>query len=113
MSEASCIHKRLGGKIKVAANIKVVHQTFGKVFIEGTAFQRGGSQFDALFEDDGTIIKVPVSAVCRTGTLAMTRWALGEADARPVSGRSGGLMMPIRRLCATWNMRPSGLWATR
>ena len=31
-----------------------VQETFGKVFNEGTEFQRDGSQFDALFEDTDT-----------------------------------------------------------
>ena len=31
-----------------------VQDTFGKVFNEGTEFQRDGSQFDALFEDGDT-----------------------------------------------------------
>ena len=34
--------------------IMVVQDTFGKVFNEGTEFQRDGSQFDALFEDGDT-----------------------------------------------------------
>jgi glyoxylase-like metal-dependent hydrolase (beta-lactamase superfamily II) len=32
----------------------VVQDTFGKVFNEGTEFQRDGSQFDALFKDGDT-----------------------------------------------------------
>jgi len=32
----------------------VVQDTFGKIFNEGTEFQRDGSQFDALFEDGDT-----------------------------------------------------------
>ncbi|MEL7081749.1 MAG: hypothetical protein AAGK82_10110, partial [Pseudomonadota bacterium] len=31
-----------------------VQETFGKVFNEGTEFQRDGSQFDALFQDGDT-----------------------------------------------------------
>ena len=51
LSAAPYIQDRLGGKIGVGAKITVVQETFGKVFNEGTAFQRDGSQFDALFED--------------------------------------------------------------
>ncbi|MDA7420913.1 MBL fold metallo-hydrolase [Tritonibacter multivorans] len=51
LSAAPYIQARLGGKIGVGAKITVVQDTFGKVFNEGTAFQRDGSQFDALFED--------------------------------------------------------------
>jgi hypothetical protein len=45
---------QLGGKIGIGRNITVVQDTFGKVFNEGTEFQRDGSQFDALFEDGDT-----------------------------------------------------------
>jgi len=54
LSGAPYIQSRLGGKIGVGEKITVVQDTFGKVFNEGTAFQRDGSQFDALFEDGGT-----------------------------------------------------------
>jgi len=54
LSAAPYIQHHLGGKIGIGANIKVVQDTFGKVFNEGTEFQRDGSQFDALFEDGDT-----------------------------------------------------------
>ena len=54
LSAAPYIQERLGGKIGVGAKIVVVQDTFGKVFNEGTEFQRDGSQFDALFEDGDT-----------------------------------------------------------
>jgi glyoxylase-like metal-dependent hydrolase (beta-lactamase superfamily II) len=54
LSGAPYIQERLGGKIGVGANITVVQDTFGKVFNEGTEFQRDGSQFDALFDDGDT-----------------------------------------------------------
>ena len=38
----------------VGEKILVVQETFGKVFNEGTEFQRDGSQFDALFKDGDT-----------------------------------------------------------
>ena len=37
-----------------ATSITVVQETFGKVFNEGTEFQRDGSQFDRLFADGDT-----------------------------------------------------------
>lgn len=49
LSAAPYIQGELGGKIGIGANITVVQETFGKVFNEGTEFQRDGSQFDALF----------------------------------------------------------------
>jgi glyoxylase-like metal-dependent hydrolase (beta-lactamase superfamily II) len=54
LSAAPYIQDKLGGKIGVGSKIMVVQETFGKVFNEGTEFQRDGSQFDALFEDGDT-----------------------------------------------------------
>jgi glyoxylase-like metal-dependent hydrolase (beta-lactamase superfamily II) len=54
LSAAPYIQEKLGGKIGIGRNITVVQDTFGKVFNEGTEFQRDGSQFDALFEDGDT-----------------------------------------------------------
>lgn len=54
LSAAPYIQQELGGKIGVGSKITIVQDTFGKVFNEGTEFQRDGSQFDALFEDGDT-----------------------------------------------------------
>ena len=54
LSAAPYIQQKLGGKIGIGSKIMVVQDTFGKVFNEGTEFQRDGSQFDALFEDGDT-----------------------------------------------------------
>ncbi len=54
LSAAPYIQGKLGGKIGVGSKITVVQNVFGKVFNEGTEFQRDGSQFDALFEDGDT-----------------------------------------------------------
>ena len=51
LSAAPYIQERLGGRIGIGAGITTVQETFGKVFNEGTEFQRDGSQFDRLFED--------------------------------------------------------------
>jgi len=51
LSAAPYIQKVLGGKIGIGEKIIVVQETFGKIFNEGTEFQRDGSQFDALFKD--------------------------------------------------------------
>jgi glyoxylase-like metal-dependent hydrolase (beta-lactamase superfamily II) len=50
LSAAPYIQQKLGGKIGIGSKILVVQDTFGKIFNEGTEFQRDGSQFDALFE---------------------------------------------------------------
>ena len=51
LSAAPYIQNELGGKIAIGENIRIVQDTFGKVFNEGTEFQRDGSQFDALFKE--------------------------------------------------------------
>jgi glyoxylase-like metal-dependent hydrolase (beta-lactamase superfamily II) len=51
LSAAPYIQERVGGKIGIGRNITIVQDTFGKVFNEGTEFQRDGSQFDRLFDD--------------------------------------------------------------
>ncbi len=51
LSAAPYIQQRLGGRIGIGERITVVQETFGKVFNEGTEFQRDGSQFDRLFRD--------------------------------------------------------------
>ena len=51
LSAAPYLQEKLGGKIGISEKIIQVQDTFGKIFNEGTAFQRDGSQFDALFED--------------------------------------------------------------
>mgnify|MGYP000031962850 CR=1 FL=1 len=54
LSGAPYIQGKLGGKIGVGAQIVAIQETFGKIFNEGTEFQRDGSQFDTLFEDGDT-----------------------------------------------------------
>lgn len=54
LSAAPYIQQKLGGRIGIGAKIRVVQETFGKIFNEGTEFQRDGSQFDRLFEDGDT-----------------------------------------------------------
>lgn len=54
LSAAPYLQQHLGGKIGIGANITVVQNTFGKIFNEGSQFQRDGSQFDALFADGDT-----------------------------------------------------------
>ncbi|MBK5926225.1 MBL fold metallo-hydrolase [Rhodobaculum claviforme] len=54
LSAAPWLQERLGGKIGIGEQIRVVQDTFGKVFNEGTEFQRDGSQFDRLFAEGDT-----------------------------------------------------------
>ncbi|MEM8751004.1 MAG: MBL fold metallo-hydrolase [Pseudomonadota bacterium] len=54
LSAAPYLQEKLGGKLGIGARVIEVQDIFGKVFNEGTEFQRDGSQFDALFEDGDT-----------------------------------------------------------
>jgi glyoxylase-like metal-dependent hydrolase (beta-lactamase superfamily II) len=54
LSAAPYIQQKLGGQIGVGEKIMIIQETFGKIFNEGTEFQRDGSQFDALFKDGDT-----------------------------------------------------------
>jgi glyoxylase-like metal-dependent hydrolase (beta-lactamase superfamily II) len=51
LSAAPYIQQKLGGRLGIGEKITVVQETFGKIFNEGTEFQRDGSQFDRLFKD--------------------------------------------------------------
>src|SRR5215470_8414519 len=48
LSAAPYIQQKLGGKLGIGERIVAVQETFGKIFNEGTEFQRDGSQFDRL-----------------------------------------------------------------
>ena len=54
LSAAPYIQQKLGGQIGIGEHVVLVQDTFGKVFNEGTEFQRDGSQFDRLFKDGDT-----------------------------------------------------------
>ncbi|MBZ0129010.1 MAG: MBL fold metallo-hydrolase [Rhodobacteraceae bacterium] len=55
LSAAPYLQAQLGGRIGIGDRIRVVQDTFGKVFNEGTEFQRDGSQFDALFKEGDSV----------------------------------------------------------
>jgi len=82
LSAAPYIQDKLGGKIGVGEKILVVQDTFGKVFNEGTEFQRDGSQFDALFKDGDTYMigTMPAFAIYTPGhTPACMVHVMGDA----------------------------------
>ncbi len=51
LSAAPYLQQELSGKIGIGDQIVTIQETFGKIFNEGTEFQRDGSQFDALFRE--------------------------------------------------------------
>ncbi len=57
LSAAPYLQEKLGGKLAIGKEIIAVQEVFGKVFNEGTEFQRDGSQFDVLLEE-GTPFKL-------------------------------------------------------
>lgn len=63
LSAAPYLQSVLGGKIGIGEGIVVVQETFGKVFNEGTEFQRDGSQFDRLFSDGDKYLIGSMAAV--------------------------------------------------
>ncbi len=63
LSAAPYLQQKLGGKVGVGEKIMIVQETFGKVFNEGTEFQRDGSQFDALFKDGDTYMIGTMQAI--------------------------------------------------
>ncbi len=54
LSAAPYLQQSVGGKIGIGEGITEVQDVFGKVFNEGTEFERDGSQFDQLFTDNDT-----------------------------------------------------------
>ncbi len=54
LSGAPYIQEQLGGRIGIGEHVQTVQDVFGKIFNEGTEFQRDGSQFDQLFKDGDT-----------------------------------------------------------
>ena len=82
LSAAPYLQERLGGKIGIGENIRIVQDTFGKVFNEGTEFQRDGSQFDRLFkEGDSFEVGALKGEVLHTPghTPACLTYVIGEA----------------------------------
>jgi len=51
LSAAPYLKEKLGGKMGIGEHIITVQEVFGKVFNEGTEFERNGSQFDHLFKE--------------------------------------------------------------
>lgn len=82
LSAAPYLQEKLGGKIAIGADITKVQNVFGKLFNAGTAFERDGSQFDALFSDGDTfsIGTLPVTVMHVPGhTPACIAYVVGEA----------------------------------
>jgi glyoxylase-like metal-dependent hydrolase (beta-lactamase superfamily II) len=82
LSAAPYLQEKLGGKIGIGENIAIIQETFGKIFNEGTDFQRDGSQFDALFKDGESYMigTMPVKTMATPGhTPACMTHIVGDA----------------------------------
>ncbi|MBC8037161.1 MAG: MBL fold metallo-hydrolase, partial [Rhizobiales bacterium] len=82
LSAAPYIQEKLGGKLAIGENIRIVQDTFGKIFNAGTEFQRDGSQFDHLFKDGDTFMlgSIPCSVMHTPGhTPACITYIIGDA----------------------------------
>ncbi|WP_166268238.1 MBL fold metallo-hydrolase [Marinobacter caseinilyticus] len=82
LSAAPYLHSRLGGKTGIGANIRIVQETFGKVFNVGSEFARDGRQFDRLFTD-GSMLNIG-HLICRVmhtpgHTPACLTYLIGDA----------------------------------
>jgi glyoxylase-like metal-dependent hydrolase (beta-lactamase superfamily II) len=118
LSAAPYLHKQLGGRLAIGREIVTIQSSFGKLFNEGTEFQRDGSQFDQLFDDgdgfaigglDAAVLHVPGhtpadlayvigDAVFCGDTLFMPDFGTARADFP--GGDAGQLYRSIRRLLA-------------
>lgn len=82
LSAAPWLQEKLGGKLAIGRDITTVQDVFGKIFNEGTDFERDGSQFDRLFDDgDGFAIgDLPAVALHVPGhTPADMAYVIGDA----------------------------------
>jgi glyoxylase-like metal-dependent hydrolase (beta-lactamase superfamily II) len=82
LSASPYIQKRLGGKIGISEKISDIQDIFGKKFNAGTEFQRDGSQFDKLFNnnDEYQIGKINCKVIHTPGhTPACTAHVIGNS----------------------------------
>ncbi len=81
LSAAPYIQQRLGGKLAIGAEITRIQDVFGKIFNAGTEFERDGSQFDRLLndEDEFAIGALSVSTMHTPGhTPACMTYVIGD-----------------------------------
>ena len=82
LSAAPYLQEKLGGELAIGSAIKTVQEVFGKIFNEGTEFQRDGSQFDRLLNDGDTLMvgQIPLVALHVPGhTPADMAYVIGDA----------------------------------
>jgi len=82
LSAAPYLQEKLGGELVIGSEIVAVQDVFGKIFNEGSEFQRDGSQFDRLLKDGDTLMlgEIPMIALHVPGhTPADMAYVVGDA----------------------------------
>ena len=82
LSAAPYLQEALGGELAIGSEIATVQDVFGKIFNEGTDFQRDGSQFDRLLKDGDVLMvgEIPLIALHVPGhTPADMAYVVGDA----------------------------------
>lgn len=82
LSAAPYLQERLGGELVIGSEIVTVQDVFGKIFNEGTEFERNGSQFDNLLKDGDVLMlgAIPLLALHVPGhTPADMAYVVGDA----------------------------------
>lgn len=82
LSAAPYLQTNLGGQLVIGSEIVTVQNVFGKIFNEGTEFQRDGSQFDRLLRDGDQLMigEIPLIALHVPGhTPADMAYVIGDA----------------------------------
>ena len=82
LSAAPYLQEKLGGELAIGREIVTVQGVFGKIFNEGTEFERNGSQFDRLLEDGDELMvgEIPLTVLHVPGhTPADMAYVLGDA----------------------------------
>lgn len=82
LSAAPYLQEKIGGALVIGSEIMTVQDVFGKIFNEGTEFQRDGSQFDRLLKDGDTLMvgEIPLIALHVPGhTPADMAYVIGDA----------------------------------
>lgn len=82
LSAAPYLQEKLGGELAIGREIVTVQGVFGKIFNEGTAFARDGSQFDRLLVDGDELAigGIPLLALHVPGhTPADMAYLIGDA----------------------------------
>ena len=100
LSAAPYLQEKLGGELAIGREIVTVQGVFGKIFNEGTEFERNGSQFDRLLEDGDELMvgDIPLTVLHVPGhTPADMAYVIGDGAAPDAPARQDS-RVPVPRL---------------